>query len=80
MKKCRRSFAYKVHTRIYIGLLNSDAKVTKFLSKKSSKNYPTISLNHIHIYRPWQGSLQSFKMIRNKRQEELRTQGSFSVF
>ena len=33
----------------------------------------------MHIYRPWQKSLQSFKLIGIKLYEELCTQGTHSV-
>ena len=32
--------------------------------------------NHMHVYRPWQKSLQSFTLIGIKLYEELRTQGT----
>ena len=52
------------------------SKVEKKWQKKKKKIIWLSYKNHVHSYRSWQNSLQSFKLISIKLYEELRTQGT----
>ena len=53
--------------------------MTKFTKqKKEQKIIQGLYPNHMHISRPWQKHVQSFKNIGIKLYEELRSQGTHS--
>lgn len=75
MEICRRRCTHKTCTQ----KVSWNRKMTKSAQQKMWwKIYPTITLNHLHIYRPWWRNLQHFRMVHENMQEELRTQGIYS--